>query len=862
MLGLNRVLKTVVGVLLTLFLVVGCTRPLIPSQSPAASFSAPPELTGRVLFGSRTVQADMREVATSATVSLIDAATNVTLSSSVTNADGIFSLKFANTFRPSKTTAYFLEAVKGLSVGGDSNRAGASIARVRTLIYWRSGMWKSLTRDGLIVNRSTTSLSILANLHAAASLPVDTEALIASVVTDIADKSLTPPTPDTFSPGASHIAKDAYHQVFALVDEALAKDADPVFSISMDMGPPLRYFRSERGFAVSGVSPASGVSHDIVTFTGYAFDPVPANNLVKFNGWPAKVLEVSPDGKTLKVEVPRRTGLSGNTSVQVGGVLKVGPSWTQTGWQDPFSDFRDYKNTLNTNVTNGALVLQGASSLGFTDTTAADFAKGQTGGLSVIGADPIDGGDGAVKLGITALRVLQVYPYPLTGIATQIAVAQGVYTYKPDLFDIELLPIGEFNKLVTLDDTFTVTLTTKSSQTAPATAAFGGTAQRKLRDYDIIYFGIADSYEKEDLVPATVALTRTFAQLGRGVIFTHDTLPSSKTHFFSLSDLHGLMPGGSSYYIGPTRFTTVYRVPGIDTTSPVVTKPFNIAERAEINILLSHSSSHQIAPGTNVWYAFDVSAYENAANTPYWTTKTTDTSNAAFFSYGHTVGTPAEFEAKAMINSMYYTYDRGHTITGTYTSQAFDSGAAGYAWKDTTFSWVAQRANAAATISFQVAATNDPNATELVFKGPDGTAATSFTSPGASLPALTGRYLRYRVTLSTNSIADAPLLSRVDIGSTFATATSVAIAPNSISRWMTASFDATPADGLRVQFLDQNGNLLPDLVLPGNSAGFGSSPIDLSALPANNNSALRMRLTLLKQAVSPKVDNLRIDWAP
>lgn len=862
--GITQSAKTVLSVLLALFMLVGCTRPIVPTQAPEEN-SPIPELTGSIRFAERSVQADMREVAVSATVSLINAATNESIASSVTDAEGIFSLKFGSSFRPSRTAAYFLEAVKGLSAGGDSNRAGASLARVRTLIYWRSGSWKSISRQGIIVNRSTTALSIITNLRNAAGQTVNTEGMINALNVGFPDNSLSPATPDTFQPGASQIGNDEYHQVFDLVTEALDRDVDPVFAVSMDMGPPRRYLRTEQGFSVQSVTPTTGMSNDTVTLAGYAFDPVPSNNVVKFNGWKAEVLTVSADREVLTVKVPRRLGLSGSISVQIGGLLKTGPVWTQTGWKDPYDDSNDLKDLINTAISSGALTMQGGTGLGFVDTTNADFMAGAVSGpVSKDVPDPVDGGDGAVTLQIGALRVLQVYPDG----QSQLVAAQGVYNWRPDLFSFDTLPVTTYNTLTTLDATFSVTVVNKSGTVAPATATLGGTVTRTLQDYDILYFGVADSYARTaayggggmDLTVNSRDLTRSFALLGRGIVFTHDTLPTSRPNFFSLTDLHGMAAGGTSLTA-----TTVYQAPGVNTSSPVLNKPFNLSAVSSFPIQNSHSSNHVANPAT-VWYAFKVTTDADAKAHPYWTTFTTATSNAAFFSYGHTQAVPSEYEAKAMINSMYYTFDRGTTVSGSFTSRAFNSGANGYNWAGTRFSWVSGYPSTDAKISFQVAATNDPAATDLAWKGPDGTAATSYSAPGAVPAGVTGRYLRYKATLTTNSIESKPILSRVDIGSTASTATTLAIAPNSLTAWSNLSFSAATPGGstVRIQVLSKDGVALPDSVLPDNSAGFNTTPVSLAGLSAIAYPELRLKIILLKQAggLSPTLDHAQVTWTP
>lgn len=863
----SREFKQLLVVFLGVLFLVGCLRPMTPA--PIVDTSVPP-LTGSVHFTDRAVQADMTEVATGATVSLIESATNITLSSSVTDSKGMFSLKFGGGFKPDKTKAYFLEAVKGLSAGEDPNRAGASVARVRTLIYWRSGMWKSLTQQGVIVNRASTALSIIANLRAAASQPVDTEAMIASINVGIPDRTASPSTPDTFIPGNTQIALDEYREVFTLVSEALARDADPFFSVTMDMGPPRRYVRTERGFSVEGVSPSNGTSLDMVTVKGQGFNPNPADNVVRFNGWPGTVLAVSGDRKTLTVRTPARMDLSGPISVQAGTMIQAGPTWTQTGWQESFDTLDNFKSLVSAEGQNGSLILKAANpGLAFTDKAKADFLAGTVSGLGKIIDDPLGDGDGAFTLAISPLKVLQVYPTGTRGTpdgtpTAQLVVAQGVYNHRPDLFDIDLLSIDTFKTLATLDATFAATQVAKSSTTPGAIASLGPVVNRTLRYYDIIFFGAADAYDGHDLNDVARDLTRSFAQLGRGVLFSHDTMVAgNRPRFQSLTDIHGLGVH-SETDIPRVSGTRVYLTPGVNPNSRILKQPFDVSVPS-FQIITSHTLGQNTLPGASVWFAYDASTLERAQVTPYWTSFTTPTSNSAFFSYGHTLQVPSDGEAKAMINSMYYTFDRGTEVRATFTSRALDSGVANFAWKDSPFSWVASRPSDYAKVQIQVAATNVKDAANLNYVGPDGTANTYYTTPGVALPALTGRYLRYQISLVTNSIASVPVVSRVDVGATFSSATSVLLAPNALTKWGSLTFSPATvgSQAVRVQLLDRDGAPVPESVLPGNTAGFSTSPINLEGVPANNYPAVRLRITLLKQeATTPKIDHLQFSWTP
>ena len=87
---------------------------------------------------------------------------------------------------------------------------------------------------------------------------------------------------------------------------------------------------------------------------------------------------------------------------------------------------------------------------------------------------------------------------------------------------------------------------------------------------------------------------------------------------------------------------------------------------------------------------------------------------------------------------------------------------------------------AGTAVKFQVAASNSQHG-PFTFVGPDGTAATFFTTSGASLSQFNGfRYLKYKATLSTTNSSVTPSLSSVQVcfvDTAATSATSLAVAP-------------------------------------------------------------------------------------
>jgi prepilin-type N-terminal cleavage/methylation domain-containing protein len=110
---------------------------------------------------------------------------------------------------------------------------------------------------------------------------------------------------------------------------------------------------------------------------------------------------------------------------------------------------------------------------------------------------------------------------------------------------------------------------------------------------------------------------------------------------------------------------------------------------------------------------------------------------------------------------------------------------------------------------------------------------------------------------STNTQVSAGALMLAGAPGSFAAsgdARSIAVAPGVIAAWGSATFNADipPATNVFVRVYDASGTLVPDADLPGNSAGFTSGTIDLSALdPASYPSlALGAALTSADAATS------------
>ncbi|MBK9062418.1 MAG: carboxypeptidase regulatory-like domain-containing protein [Acidobacteria bacterium] len=124
----------------------------------------------------------------------------------------------------------------------------------------------------------------------------------------------------------------------------------------------------------------------------------------------------------------------------------------------------------------------------------------------------------------------------------------------------------------------------------------------------------------------------------------------------------------------------------------------------------------------------------------------------------------ATFTADSTRDFNFKTYmQTGYAAAGTLVSGLFDSNpAAGRTTNWGTFSFT-ETTPASTAAKFQVAASNSAFG-PFSFVGPDGTAATFFTTSGASLAQFNGkRYLQYKAYLSTSDSTATPTLSDVTV---------------------------------------------------------------------------------------------------
>lgn len=156
--------------------------------------------------------------------------------------------------------------------------------------------------------------------------------------------------------------------------------------------------------------------------------------------------------------------------------------------------------------------------------------------------------------------------------------------------------------------------------------------------------------------------------------------------------------------------------------------------------------------------------------------------------------------------------DSGFTPSGSFVSLAKDSNPiAGGSTNWGSLVWTSSTP-AGTTVNFQAAGSNSAIG-PFNFVGPDGTAATFFTTSGASLSQFNGlRYLRYKALLSTTVPANTPRLDDVSLCENVTQPTTTVVAASSATYGdATASLSATltstgvPLSGKSISFM-LNGN--------------------------------------------------------
>ncbi|MNK41350.1 Serine/threonine-protein kinase PknD [compost metagenome] len=314
---------------LLVVLVTACPRPLVPPMGATGGTDVPTGTDavlaeGQADFGSRSIQATITDdVAPGATVSLIDVATGRTVSTTYTDPDGRFILKYSNGFKPVNGALYYFEAVKGLKGGADTpNAVGADAIRVRTIASYRRGGWLTLTNSGassqIIINPMTTALSVVVSLRHGTAKAIDAATLFGAIRRGQGQGEF----PDALTlPDTALVPVALVQETYRLVIDALAKERDPVRWITLDSQNLDQVRLPDVPFSIKYLSPGIQEIGKELDLVGVNFAGTPAENQVSFwsdAGWiPATVLSVLPDLTRLRVVVPQGA-INGAIRLQIG----------------------------------------------------------------------------------------------------------------------------------------------------------------------------------------------------------------------------------------------------------------------------------------------------------------------------------------------------------------------------------------------------------------------------------------------------------------------------------------------------------------------------------------------------------------
>ncbi|MBM3274341.1 MAG: IPT/TIG domain-containing protein [Candidatus Sericytochromatia bacterium] len=294
-----------------------------------------PPIVGIVRFPSsqadpadRRTSASPAEVATAATISLIDPRTNVTQATTLTTATGSFSLNLPSFFPEQQT--YYLEAVKGLQ----SNLAGFDAARLRTLVKWTGVGWLSTYDSDASISTATTALSAIVYLRSLFPGPVVPDKLISS---------LSGGPPEVFRSAGTGVTGSEFDRGKSLVTTSLAGDRDPLSNLAYNgtaydlktvIAPVLRPF-------ISGISPEPPSAGSPMTIFGGNFESVLAINGVKIGN--VSVAPSTGSTQVLVVPLPKSasTGLltvtttKGIATLSITVVKTVDGTFDETGTATP-----------------------------------------------------------------------------------------------------------------------------------------------------------------------------------------------------------------------------------------------------------------------------------------------------------------------------------------------------------------------------------------------------------------------------------------------------------------------------------------------------------------------------------------------
>ncbi|OTN76043.1 hypothetical protein A5886_001119 [Enterococcus sp. 8G7_MSG3316] len=200
---------------------------------------------------------------------------------------------------------------------------------------------------------------------------------------------------------------------------------------------------------------------------------------------------------------------------------------------------------------------------------------------------------------------------------------------------------------------------------------YNSNPEKILRDnnneyiYDVIFFGSWDTNNAKDLNTHSTISTKAFMDSGRGVLFGHDTIWTSRANFRSFQNDLGITtystgtsnPWGVELRMGSSKVRVI-------DNGYLMKYPHELANNLTLTIPYTHSAAQMSGVGTNrQWLEFigpfgQTSAGSNGnhvtdpvygTNNFYLLTK----GNLAIIQTGHSNGQSTEDEMKILVNTLY-----------------------------------------------------------------------------------------------------------------------------------------------------------------------------------------------------------------
>lgn len=193
-------------------------------------------ITGKAIFSKKelNVKAVPSDISYQSIISLITTPDSVnmpnkTISTTLTDYNGNFTLNSDASFNPEINSIFILEAVKR-AYGTNTNAMS-----IRTYVRWNGNEWESITKPSILINSATTAISIIAGHN---SSNISSSKVIGSITDDI-----------NISPIESFSIEDI-NRVESLVTQALEENSDPIYTIKLKNNTSTKDFIIDRNIDI------------------------------------------------------------------------------------------------------------------------------------------------------------------------------------------------------------------------------------------------------------------------------------------------------------------------------------------------------------------------------------------------------------------------------------------------------------------------------------------------------------------------------------------------------------------------------------------------------------------------------------